>query len=379
MGVLLQGEVRFLVDSSLKKINSLLDVKKSKILYINMTSNECNYDYDVINDINLINEEMINFYDCIIVNSDNFSNLFNFINSAKKDYILEFIQNNKLYVGMGLGAEILSDISYYIDAEYNVDEYLGLNVINSLNVFSLPVHNDLTTCLKLKQSYFDLSEFSETILLNKDSIYISEGVYNNLSKKNIDVLDYFNVINIGFHQEFSLDDSYNIKDEFDLMNLMNEKLFYGWADINQKLHLNNLNEFKINYKIMSNELALNTGLATCIESANIINEYLINIGYETKLLVDRIVSLNNQVLKIHLIVLFEKDGNWFQFEHSNKEKRGIKLIKSIDEFIKELYCSNLNDVRIIPNIPVNISYNEFNDYINTFDLEIGFNELKPRR
>ena len=70
-------------------------------------------------------------------------------------------------------------------------------------------------------------------------------------------------------------------------------------------------------------------------------------------------------------VLFHHQDKWYHFEHANSNKRGIHEFDSIESAIRsEVDRHDENDIRElteIPNIPDGLTYQQFNQYVNTFE------------
>ena len=77
-------------------------------------------------------------------------------------------------------------------------------------------------------------------------------------------------------------------------------------------------------------------------------------------------------VRMHCFVLFKYNDSWYHFEHSNRQKRGIHEYNSVEEAIKEITngFKERGDIRKlteIDTIPDNLTYKEFNQYVNKFD------------
>lgn len=160
----------------------------------------------------------------------------------------------------------------------------------------------------------------------------------------------------------------------ELMDFMKMNIQYGWIDKNGEKHLNNLKGFRENYRTSSIEEILRTNLGTCIEQAKLIKLFFDKMGIENKLYCYRRYETEenfDKEVKMHCFVLFHHKDKWYHFEHSNSNKRGIHEFDSVESAIKsEIDRHDENDIRElveIPSIPSNLSFKEFNQYVNTFD------------
>lgn len=176
---------------------------------------------------------------------------------------------------------------------------------------------------------------------------------------------------IAFKDELRFD---NLKTPQQLMDYMNINIEYGWIDKLGKKHINNLKNFRENYRISTIEEVIETGLGTCIEQAKLIKLFFDNNKIANKLYCYRRYENKDnfdQEVKMHCFVIYNDKNKWYQFEHSNSNRRGIHEYDSLDEAIKEtLGDEDKEDIRElteIPDIPEGITYKQFNDYVNTFE------------
>lgn len=166
-----------------------------------------------------------------------------------------------------------------------------------------------------------------------------------------------------------------IKTSKQLMQFMVMNIKYGWIDSNKNLHLGNLKGFREQYKILSKNEILNLGVGTCIESAVLAKNWFDSNKIETKLFCHRSYETENNFdkeVKMHIIILFNKNNNWYHFEHSNYPLRGIHKYKNINEALNDITSGfeergDIRKLTEINNIPSNLSFKEFNDYINQFN------------
>lgn len=166
----------------------------------------------------------------------------------------------------------------------------------------------------------------------------------------------------------------DINNPRELMDFMNINIEYGWIDKFGKKHLNNLKEFRENYRISPINEILETGLGTCIEQAKLIKFFFDKIGLENKLYCLRRYETDSNFdkdVKMHCFVLYQYENNWYHFEHANSNKRGIHKYNSIEDAIHaEIDRHDENDIRElseIPEIPVGLTYKQFNEYVNNFE------------
>lgn len=168
---------------------------------------------------------------------------------------------------------------------------------------------------------------------------------------------------------------YEIKTPEELMTFMNINIEYGWVDKIGEKHLNSLRGFRENYRISSIDEMINTGLGTCIEQAKMIKDFFDRMGIENKLYYHRSYETEenfNKEVRMHCFVLFNYNGSWYHFEHSNKPKRGIHKYESVESAIEEITSGfdehgDIRKLTEIDSIPDGLTFKEFNNFVNEFD------------
>ena len=145
----------------------------------------------------------------------------------------------------------------------------------------------------------------------------------------------------------------DLKTPNDIYNFVDENIEYGWIDINGNKHLNTMKEFRRLYRTMSIDEILKYKLGTCIDQVNLMHYLFDKLNIDNKMFCCRI---------------FEPDD---YMEHPNFEKKGIYEYNSQEEAIKEIvnYYIELRGGKDSPTkeffeVPVGISFKEFNKYIN---------------
>ena len=73
------------------------------------------------------------------------------------------------------------------------------------------------------------------------------------------------------------------------------------------------------------------------------------------------------------------NNHWYFFEHSNCPKRGIHEFDSLEDALNWRISNEFNDrvLTEIPEIPVGITFSEFNKYVNSFEL-VNIDNIKKR-
>ena len=160
-------------------------------------------------------------------------------------------------------------------------------------------------------------EFLPQRLAIYDMIYYLRQLINYQNSKELknDVISAAKIVSLKDELNFE-----NIENDSQLMDFMNINIEYGWVDKYGLKHLNNLKGFRENYKTMSIEEILETGLGTCIEQAKLIKYFFDKIGLENKLYCHRGYETEenfDKEVRMHCFVLFNYNDNWYHFEHSN--------------------------------------------------------------
>ena len=159
------------------------------------------------------------------------------------------------------------------------------------------------------------------------------------------------------------------------MDFMNINIEYGWVDNRGNKHINNLKGFRENYRISTIDEILKTGLGTCIEQAKMIKFFFDKMGFENKLFCHRSYETEenfDKEVRMHCFVLFKYNDSWYHFEHSNRPKRGIHKYESVEKAIEEITSGfeehgDIRKLTEIDSIPDNLTFNEFNNFVNEFD------------
>ena len=162
----------------------------------------------------------------------------------------------------------------------------------------------------------------------------------------------------------------------DVYKYVEDNIEYGWIDINGNKHLNTMKEFRKIYRTMSIEEIFKYKIGTCIEQVNLMHYLLKKINIKNKMYCCRIFEPDDYGIleedeHMHCFVLFYENNKVYHMEHPNIEKKGIYEYNSEEEAIKTIvdYYIKLRGGKESPtkeffNVPVGISFKEFNKYIN---------------
>lgn len=171
----------------------------------------------------------------------------------------------------------------------------------------------------------------------------------------------------------------DIKTPEDILEFMKTNIKYGWLDINNTEHIGNMKNFRRLYRTSSIKETLEHGIGTCIEQVYLMSSLLSKLKIPNKMFCTRIYEgkdFNNLEAEehMHCFVLYYMDGKVFQIEHPNWERIGIYEFKNEDEAIKKIndYYVKISEGKARPvteffEVEANLSFKEFNNYINSLD------------
>ena len=167
-----------------------------------------------------------------------------------------------------------------------------------------------------------------------------------------------------------------IRTALDVYEFINEKILYGWLDIYGNIHLKTMKEFRRIYRTMSIDEILEHRIGTCIDQVNLMHYLLDRIGVKNKMFCCRIFEPDDygnleEEEHMHCFVLYYENGKVYHMEHPNYFNKGIFEYNSEEEAINAIvdYYIKLRGGKESPtkeffDIPVGISFKEFNKYIN---------------
>lgn len=167
-----------------------------------------------------------------------------------------------------------------------------------------------------------------------------------------------------------------IKTSKDVYQFIDDNIAYGWIDINEQQHLNTMKEFRRIYRTMSIEEILKYKLGTCIEQVNLMHYLLNKINVKNKMYCCRIFEPDDygnleEEEHMHCFILYYENGKVYHMEHPNLDRKGIyeynsesEAIKAIVDYYIELRGGKESPTKEFFEVPVGISFKEFNKYIN---------------
>lgn len=179
-----------------------------------------------------------------------------------------------------------------------------------------------------------------------------------------------------------LPDYSKLKQLEDVLSFMKNNIRYGWLDINNSIHIGNMKNFRKLYRTLSIDDTLKYGIGTCIEQVYLMHFLFNKINIKNKMFATRIYEPNdfNQIEAeehMHCFILCYLNNKVYHVEHPNFYKIGIYEYKTEEEALNKInnYYVNLSGGIPRPiteffDVKPNISFKEFNNYINDLSKEI---------
>ena len=175
-------------------------------------------------------------------------------------------------------------------------------------------------------------------------------------------------------------DTSNLKTIDDVLEFMKNNIRYGWLDLNNKIHIGNMKNFRKLYRTLSIDEILKYGIGTCIDQVKLMNYLLNKISVKNKMFATRIYEPNNfnkldEEEHMHCFILCYIDNKVYHIEHPNWCRIGIyeyedeqEALKTINDYYIKLSGGILRPITEFYKIDNNISFKEFNCYINNLDV-----------
>ncbi len=173
-----------------------------------------------------------------------------------------------------------------------------------------------------------------------------------------------------------------IKIPEDILEYMKSNIKYGWLDIKNKEHIGNMKNFRSLYRTSSLEEIINHKIGTCIEQVYLMKYLLDKINISNKMFCTRIYEdedFNDLDADehMHCFVLYYLNGKVYQIEHPNWERIGIyeyeneeTAINDINEYYINMSGGYARPVTEFFDVEPNLTFKEFNGYINSLDKKI---------
>jgi len=174
----------------------------------------------------------------------------------------------------------------------------------------------------------------------------------------------------------------NIKTPEDILEFMKSNIKYGWLDINNEEHIGNMKGFRSLYRTSTLEEILNHKIGTCIEQVYLMKYLLDKINIPNKMFCTRIYEgedFNDLEAEehMHCFVLYYLNNKVYQIEHPNWERIGIyeyenevTAINKINEYYIEMAGGQARPVTEFFEVQPNLTFKQFNGYINGLDGKI---------
>ena len=175
-------------------------------------------------------------------------------------------------------------------------------------------------------------------------------------------------------------DTSNLKTIDDILDFMKNNIRYGWLDINNEIHIGNMKNFRKLYRTLSIDEILKYGIGTCIDQVKLMNYLLNKINIKNKMFATRIYEPNNfnkldEEEHMHCFILCFIDNKVYHIEHPNWYRIGIyeyedeqEALKTINDYYIKLSGGISRPITEFYKIDYNISFKEFNCYINNLDV-----------
>lgn len=177
----------------------------------------------------------------------------------------------------------------------------------------------------------------------------------------------------------------DIKTPDDILSFMNDNIKYGWVDINNDEHINNMKEFRKLYRTSSIDETLEHKIGTCIEQVYLMHTLLNKINIPNKMFCTRVYEgkdFNDLEADehMHCFLLYYLNDKVYQIEHPNWERIGIYEFDSEENAIEEINNYYVKKSGGVPRpitefyeVEPGLSFKEFNEYINSLDKEKNTN------
>ena len=131
----------------------------------------------------------------------------------------------------------------------------------------------------------------------------------------------------------------NINNEFDIMNLMDE-IEYGWMDVKGNKHTICDERFSDDYILQSPFEIEENKIGVCWDQVELERFYFDMIGVKTTTYF--IVYYDNNDCPTHTFLTFEKNDEYYWFEHSWQKFKGIHKYFNLEELLLDVKNKFMN-------------------------------------
>ena len=146
---------------------------------------------------------------------------------------------------------------------------------------------------------------------------------------------------------------WNYYNEVEIMNLMQD-IKYGWVDKEKKKH-QDFETFATDYLLQSPKQLIKSQIGVCWDQVELERYYFKNTNLEIKTFF--IINNDEGMCPTHTFLVYEKNNEFYWFEHSWEKYRGIFKYNSLESLLKDVknkFISDLEDKSIL-----NISLYEY--------------------
>ena len=170
----------------------------------------------------------------------------------------------------------------------------------------------------------------------------------------------------------------DIKTPDDILEFM-DNIRYGWLDIYGNEHINNNEGLRRLYRVSTIEETLEHKLGSCLEQTILMSYLLDKLNIPNKMFCTRVYEPDDYDdldadEHSHCFVLYYLDDKVYNIEHPDSTRVGIheynseeEAIKKINTYYENMYKGVARPVTQFYEATPNISFKEFNNYINSLD------------
>ena len=126
---------------------------------------------------------------------------------------------------------------------------------------------------------------------------------------------------------------WNYYTEVEVMNFM-EDIQYGWCDKNQKIFVDDFNNFGDDYRLQSPKEVIKNKVGVCWDQVELERYYFRSNDINVKTYF--LVHYDNDMCPTHTFLTYEKNNKFYWFEHSWKMFRGIHEYGSLKELLSDV-------------------------------------------
>lgn len=168
----------------------------------------------------------------------------------------------------------------------------------------------------------------------------------------------------------------DIKTPEDILHYFEENIQYGWLDLNKQQHIMTMKDFRRLYRTVSIEETIKNGMGICIEQIHLMHYLFDKIGVKNKMFCCRIYEPDDysnleEDEHMHCFLLYYLNDKVYHMEHPNFNRSGIyeynseiEAISAIVNYYVELRGGKDSPTKEFFDVPVGLSFQEFNSYIN---------------